>query len=460
MHVSDCERRRQRPICVLAVADKERSGSRVFDGLMLDVAIGLLLLFLVVSLMASAIVEAVGGFLHRRQKHLWDTLDLLLGTTSPLADSEQDPVKVVEDLYKTPFITGLVRPSDRTRFDPATHTTNSAQPTAAKRAAPRTPPLGQRPKSRATGTELDRRFYGPAHIHATEFANALLTWIRPSGSVDKALSAVAALEPHTASSGDVALTEVQQSLEDLKAAATALRATDLVTAAQRILDAGAVINGDDLRNLHSDATRLFGRLGHGELTVPNVLAAVELLPHDLRTKLTAVIEAAGTSFIDMRVGIENWFDRHMEAGSAWYRKQTRWFLFVAGLALAASFNIDTIHAATTLYRDHDARAAVVGIAEKVGEASCPAKKTSGDTNATAAVPATSSGLDLECVRGTVGGAVALPIGWDNFDGHAGAWTLRILGWLIVAGAVTLGSPFWFDLLRRALNVRRTQGGAT
>ena len=66
------------------------------NGAILDVAIGMLLLFLVASLVASAIVEAIGGFLHRRSKHLWDTLDLLLGNTSSVDGGTQS---IVERIY-------------------------------------------------------------------------------------------------------------------------------------------------------------------------------------------------------------------------------------------------------------------------------------------------------------------------------------------------------------------------
>ena len=103
-------------------------------------------------------------------------------------------------------------------------------------------------------------------------------------------------------------------------------------------------------------------------------------------------------------------------------------------------NVDAVHAATTLYRDDQTRAAVVSVAEHVGAATCAA-------------------TDLTCVRDTVGGSIGLPIGWSHVDGSAGAWSLRLLGWLIVAGSVTLGSPFWFDLLRRALVVRQKTSSA-
>jgi hypothetical protein len=54
----------------------------------------------------------------------------------------------------------------------------------------------------------------------------------------------------------------------------------------------------------------------------------------------------------------------------------------------------------------------------------------------------------------------LPIGW-NIDWHRdlkgwilfGMWTL--FGWLITASAVSLGAPFWFDMLNKLIVVRST-----
>jgi len=34
-----------------------------------------------------------------------------------------------------------------------------------------------------------------------------------------------------------------------------------------------------------------------------------------------------------------------------------------------------------------------------------------------------------------------------------AWFLKLVGWLITALAVSLGGPFWFDLLNRLVDLR-------
>jgi hypothetical protein len=33
------------------------------------------------------------------------------------------------------------------------------------------------------------------------------------------------------------------------------------------------------------------------------------------------------------------------------------------------------------------------------------------------------------------------------------WQRRICGWIITAFAVTLGAPFWFDVLNKFINIR-------
>lgn len=309
---------------------------------MLDVAIGILLLFLVSSLLASAVVETVGGFLHRRSKNLWDTIDLMLGR----AELGDDGERLVDLLYRQPFVTALVRPTDRRYYE-----------------GPGGAPVRG---AVAGGGELDdaqrkRRFYGPQHLPARDFADSLIEVLRPGGTADTA-------------------------------------ADDLLTDLDRLPDGTP-----------------------------------------LKTQLRAVVGAAGGTLAEVRAGIEGWYEGHMTAVSAWYRRQTRWFLFAAGMLMAVVLNIDAVHAATTLYRDEEVRAAVVEAAGQVAATECDSDD---------------DGAIVACVRDEVGSSVELPIGWGaDTDTSSGAWALRVVGWLGVAGSVTIGAPFWFDLLRRALALR-------
>lgn len=58
--------------------------------------------------------------------------------------------------------------------------------------------------------------------------------------------------------------------------------------------------------------------------------------------------------------------------------------------------------------------------------------------------------------------LGLPMGWTREEGDprsihitAQAWIVRLVGWLITAFAVSLGAPFWFDLLNKFIVVRST-----
>ena len=51
----------------------------------------------------------------------------------------------------------------------------------------------------------------------------------------------------------------------------------------------------------------------------------------------------------------------------------------------------------------------------------------------------------------------LGLGWgQSMPQDIWAWLVKVIGWVLTGVAVTLGAPFWFDLLRKLLSLR---GGA-
>ena len=424
-------------------------GKPVFDGVMLDVGIGMLLIFLVSSLIASAVVETIGGFLHRRSKHLWDTLDLLLGNTS--TDGE-DSRSIVDELYRTPFITGLVRPTDRAHFDPAKGERHNGR--VPIRAAPLEPVANKMVATRASSPEEKlRRYYGPIHINGRDFTNGLLSVLRPDGKLDQGLETLGAIRSKVAnaSSTDIALDDISGLLDTLKSATTAIGAGDVTAAIDALKAGGERIPTSEVQQVVANAESAIAGFSTGQPTKEQIVAALEVVPHDLRIKLLAVVDEAGDEIVKIRAGIEDWYERTMTAASSWYRKQTRWFLFAAGLVMAVSLNVDAIGAATTLYRDEPAREAIVALADEVVVIECSTTGSDGQPEETA--------LDLDCVRGSVGGSLSLPIGWADVDTGPWAWVLRVVGWIVIAGSVTVGAPFWYDLLGRALRHRSSKPGA-
>jgi hypothetical protein len=150
-----------------------------------------------------------------------------------------------------------------------------------------------------------------------------------------------------------------------------------------------------------------------------------------------------------------------------YRKETQWILFAIGLIFAVALNVDTVRIASTLYANQPAREAVVQQATVVAGAVREAKradlpevlKTFGCDRASTLA----RGTDCTTARlETLG----VPMGWhfervalrpDAATIRASLWALVLAmpGWLLTALAISLGAPFWFDLLNKLMVIRST-----
>jgi hypothetical protein len=47
----------------------------------------------------------------------------------------------------------------------------------------------------------------------------------------------------------------------------------------------------------------------------------------------------------------------------------------------------------------------------------------------------------------------LPLGWSFLPQTTEAWLLKLAGLLITTAAISLGAPFWFDILKKLGNAR-------
>ena len=44
--------------------------------------------------------------------------------------------------------------------------------------------------------------------------------------------------------------------------------------------------------------------------------------------------------------------------------------------------------------------------------------------------------------------------WNQTKARSGTWwVLKLIGWVITAFAISLGGPFWFELLNRIVDLR-------
>ncbi|WP_338664196.1 hypothetical protein VQH23_03330 [Pararoseomonas sp. SCSIO 73927] len=364
----------------------------------LEVAIGLVFIFLIASLVASTIRETIEAWLKTRAVHLERGLRQLL----------VDPkgTGVTKELFDHPLLFGLF-PG---QYEPG------KQLTGFKMRAPasllrRLLSLTPKPDAQAPDQRLAYSSNLPNYIPSRNFALALMDLVSNSGSEGKSSAA-------------------PLSLESIRAGAMAL----------------------------PEGT--------------------------IRQAMVVALAEAGNDIDRARASIEAWFDGNMDRVSGWYKRETQWILLVIGLVIAAFLNVDALRIAHDLsvnnklrqdvvaqavrtnaeFKDNPAlrmteeqlRGQLTGLSEVIGWA-----RLSRAAEAKIAAK--------ERARREACGNLPLPNGSDNrrttceeahpVPSHFGLILPhipgRIPGWIITALAISLGAPFWFDLLNKFMVIRST-----
>ena len=151
----------------------------------------------------------------------------------------------------------------------------------------------------------------------------------------------------------------------------------------------------------------------------------------------------------------------MDRASGWYRRTAQTMALVLGLILAVALNVDTIHVSQRLWSDGPIRSAVLEEVKKLPPP--PTTTTVVGAPANAAPPSTTVDLgdQVSSIQDNFDqfSALKLPVGWGEGQRPEGlaSWGVSILGWVLTAIALSLGAPFWFDLLNKITALR---GGGT
>jgi hypothetical protein len=176
-------------------------------------------------------------------------------------------------------------------------------------------------------------------------------------------------------------------------------------------------------------------------------AAVEHMPDtNIRDALLAQLATANGSLEKLRDNIATWFDSSMDRVSGVYKRSLKRISFVVGLLLVVVVNADTLTVSKSLWNDASLRAGMVQNASAV-----LGKSVSGTDDS--AIQKIKS--DQELLR-------PLPLGWgrssisrDQSPDLAFTIVAKIIGLLFTALAISLGAPFWFDLLGMFMQIRGT-----
>ncbi len=213
----------------------------------------------------------------------------------------------------------------------------------------------------------------------------------------------------------------------------------------------------------------------GALTIEGLREAADVLRingHPLGSAILPVIDRASKDLPSALAEIERWFSAGMDRVSGWYRVRAGKTLFATALAIAVLGNVDTIQLVPALWKSPELRKSLVEAAEgavrddKVAGAKLSALLKEPPTpEITAKLLETLQAYErkglpfgftclgdtqrAESVRDTIGvcvDAARTAMGESSF-------LLKLLGWLITAAAVSLGAPYWFDLLSKVVSIR-------
>jgi hypothetical protein len=236
-----------------------------------------------------------------------------------------------------------------------------------------------------------------------------------------------------------------------------------------------LLRGSVLEHKGTDAQAVKAALTHNHL---------HLAP-DTREHLLQLFEDAGHNMAAFRINMEDWFNETMTRASGWYRKQTQTWLLCMGIAIAALFNVDSIAIARILMKDKNVRSQLVQLAASRAPGYTAITDTlirknvlhkdsaffRADTSVRIFVSDTSLigvyallradagdaanvlGISRACVTDTTSGHITMRCGYTHPFQQNG-W-LIFAGWCITALAISLGAPFWFDLLGKVVKFRTT-----
>ncbi|WP_131769573.1 hypothetical protein [Candidatus Protofrankia californiensis] len=386
------------------------------DSAILDVPIGLILVFAIGSVAVSRINEVIFGIMSYRSRQLEVELRRLFGDA---------PVDRREDATDDGSLTAKLLDG------PLRGLRSGGQENAVPDMKDASGPIGV--WRRARNLRL------PSYIPSVAFARGVLDMLEPPVRV-----LLDRMDTETLSdTARGAYRDAHHSLTDTTAAALA----DAIAASPSA--------SEESRKL---ATSIVGLAGPE--AVKPLWKELDKLPRNapLRLALTGIVTRAGHDRDRSVAELAAWYDDTMDRLSGWYKRRVQRFLIVYALLVTLLLNLDAIALTNALWENRSLRAAVV-------EAAATQVNSSTVSTGTAATnsPEDAANQAVQAIRDA--GALHLPLGWtgagsDSADPRAvpddaGGWALKILGWLFTTLALSLGAPFWFDLLGRLVNMRST-----
>lgn len=229
--------------------------------------------------------------------------------------------------------------------------------------------------------------------------------------------------------------------------------------------------------LVTDIEQLRARFARVQGIDPSVRAALTALLSDERVK----------THDDAIHRIATWFDHTMEGVGGWYKRTVTLLIAIVAMVIAVALNVDTFVVVDSLSKDAVLRQSVATlVSESIKDGSNDVKtiqeaieerKAAANATPEEAAQADKDRKTGELLRKRVVSlkhsldSLSVPMGWPEGpqwfcrSGNSEpcdqrllpvsfwGWARRLAGWIFTAVAMSLGAPFWFDLLNKFINLR-------
>ncbi len=171
-----------------------------------------------------------------------------------------------------------------------------------------------------------------------------------------------------------------------------------------------------------------------DLTADELREMIGKIPNDnpIQGVLSALVGSGQEEVDALKAKVAGWFDEGMGRISGWYKRTVKyWLLGIAG-AVAVTTNANSLQIVAVLWENDALRTVIVAQAE-----------------AAAALQ------DVSEIDEAGEQLKDFPIGWTGEEeiGTVYWWAHSAAGWLLTMAAISLGAPFWFDLLGKVARLR-------
>lgn len=166
------------------------------------------------------------------------------------------------------------------------------------------------------------------------------------------------------------------------------------------------------------------------------------------------------------------YDEIMDRATDWYKRSVHISLIAIGMVLAVAFDADTFKIFNSLTSNPDDRQELMQLAEsfvannKIETYAIPPRDSNATDSAKLVRVTELTGLvDSILVNEIRKVPAPLGLGWNptfteqmataESNGRSAVlfFLIKLFGWFITALAMSLGAPFWFDLLQKVINIR-------